>query len=210
MNRATRGAAVVGRYRADMSEWVGTVVAGIVGVVGIASTYWTAKRGRDAQLRLSREDRDQGRKETLYVDLWVAMRAMLDEADATLPKFRSNTAQTIGPGIDESEVGRLNARAALLSSAEIDEIVTKFSTGFRSLRSNAAFHSLMIASVENGDTTVMTGEWGMTPAQVSDKVHDNREYMHTAFEDFEDQAAIELGGSPRKRPWRQVPAGPGA
>jgi hypothetical protein len=54
-------------------EWAALLVTAVVGLAGIAATYYTGKRQSDTQLQAQREERHQRRLEAAYVPLMDAL-----------------------------------------------------------------------------------------------------------------------------------------
>lgn len=106
-------------------EWVGPVCVGVVGALGVGSTFWTGKQGRDHVERIenrrfihdelmAHEARDQERLSEAYVKL-----LMMVEASGTW-------AQTVKPMIDTEPPGWVPPLPELQTQHEAESLMNAY------------------------------------------------------------------------------------
>lgn len=68
-------------------DWVGSVVTGVVGIAGIYGTGRAARDQRRAGLELAREDRQQRRYESAYLELYRTIDRITEWTENALPDW---------------------------------------------------------------------------------------------------------------------------
>lgn len=97
-------------------EWVGPVSTAVVGVAGVAGTYWSARMGRTAAAEQAHEQREHALKERTHVEKRAAYVGYL-EAVSTAQKAVNTIRRT--PRSSETRAERRDLRVSAIAELSL-------------------------------------------------------------------------------------------
>jgi hypothetical protein len=182
------------------SDWVAPVSTSAVGIVGIIFTYRNGRRQQetalavaqqqaDAQVAVAREERQQRRLETAYMELLQVLSHTYEWVKAVYPMLTATREEYTMPPMPELP-GGLKADALITAywSPRIQQLMTEWDEAVVEVFNLGAALGIALRSEHRGD------ESGRDSTEYAEKLPAAREAVWKAGERIREQVRLELLG----------------